>query len=270
MSDVGNPPHSIARTRPRHPHRSAAVSRLARRRGGGGADRYQGALARRSRGLRARLLVFIRRGVDGGRPADPPHRAQRARADVPHQHRLCTVRTVRRSDGGVDAAVQAGGRDPRGADHLALSRACMARRSISAIPIRSGLRISQSLTTAIQCRWKPTRSRVLGVRRDTASGDRGGEAAVCHHPCARIDAGDGSAEQAARGVLADGRPESEDYSCPCSGNSSPNVFDKSAIWLASNNAGSAHAAADKALRSLPVPPMANTAASSVSPATTGP
>ena len=51
-------------------------------------------------------------------------------------------------DGGVDAAVQAGGCDPRGADHLALSRRCMARRCISAIRIRSASPISPSPITA--------------------------------------------------------------------------------------------------------------------------
>ena len=81
-------PHSRARARSRHPHRRAALPGLARRRGGRGADRHHGALARRSRRLRARLLVFVRGGADGGRSADPPHRAQGARADVPHQHRL--------------------------------------------------------------------------------------------------------------------------------------------------------------------------------------
>ena len=40
-------------------------------------------------------------------------------------------------------------------------------------------------------------SGVLGVRRDAASGDRGGEAAVCDHARAGIDAGDRSQEQAA-------------------------------------------------------------------------
>ena len=35
-----------------------------------------------------RLFVFLRGGAAGGRPADPPHRAQAARADVPHQYRL--------------------------------------------------------------------------------------------------------------------------------------------------------------------------------------
>ncbi len=44
-----------------------------------------------------------------------------SRADVPHQHRLQPRGPVCRSDGGVDAAVQAGGCDPRGADHLAFS-----------------------------------------------------------------------------------------------------------------------------------------------------
>ena len=40
-------------------------------------------------------------------------------------------------------------------------------------------------------------SGVLGVRCDAAIGDRGGQIAVCDHACARIDAGDRSAEQVA-------------------------------------------------------------------------
>jgi len=50
---------------------------LARRRSRGRADRHHGALARRPRRLRARLLVLVRRGADGGRPADPSHRSVR-------------------------------------------------------------------------------------------------------------------------------------------------------------------------------------------------
>ena len=46
---------------------------------------------------------------------------ERARADVSAPTSPAVPRAVRRADGGVDAAVQAGGRDPRGADHLALS-----------------------------------------------------------------------------------------------------------------------------------------------------
>ena len=87
MSDVGNPMIPSLGARPRHPHRCAALSCLARRRGGRGADRYHGALARRSRGVRARLLVFVRGSVDGGRSSAPPYRAQGARADVSHQYR---------------------------------------------------------------------------------------------------------------------------------------------------------------------------------------
>ena len=52
---------------------------------------------------------------------DPPRRAQTTRADVPHQYRLFAGRTVRGPDGGLDAAVQARGCDPRRADHHALS-----------------------------------------------------------------------------------------------------------------------------------------------------
>ena len=68
--------------------------------------------------------------------ADPPHRAQGAGADVPHQHRLPSVRSVRRTHGrGIDATVQAGGCNPRGADHLALS--VRARRAGSSRPAGS-------------------------------------------------------------------------------------------------------------------------------------
>jgi uncharacterized protein YcsI (UPF0317 family) len=47
-------------------------------------------------------------------------------------------------------------RSPRG------FQPCMARLSISAIRIRSALRISPSPITAMRCRWKPTRSRCSG------------------------------------------------------------------------------------------------------------
>ena len=95
-------------------------------------------------------------------PADPPHRAQRSRADVPHQYRLPAVGAVRGADGGVDAAVQAGGCDPRGADHLALSRRAWRAGSSRPSRIRSGSRISQDPTMATPCRSKPTRFRCSG------------------------------------------------------------------------------------------------------------
>ena len=155
-------PHSLARHRSRHPHRHAALPRLARRRGGRGADRHHGALARRSRRLRARLLVLVRRSADGGGPADPSHRAQCARADVPHQYRLRALGTVRRSDGGVDAAVQAGAtRSARCRSPRAFPR-CMARRFISVIRIRSASPTSPSPTTATRCRSRPTKFRYSG------------------------------------------------------------------------------------------------------------
>ncbi len=62
-----------ARYRSRHPHRPAALSRLARRRSGGGADRHPGAVARRSRRLRDRLLVI-------------PSRRHCWRTDLPIRH----------------------------------------------------------------------------------------------------------------------------------------------------------------------------------------
>ena len=186
-------PHSLARDRSRYPHRRAALSGLARRRGGGGADRHHGALARRSGRLRARLLVFVRGSADGGRSADPPHRAQCPRADVPHQHRLQPVGAVRRSDGGVDAAVQAGGCDPRGADHLAISRRARRAGASRPSPFDRDRGYRQARLRRRRAGGSRRDSGVLGLRRDAASGDRGGETAVCHHACAGIDAGDGPA-----------------------------------------------------------------------------
>jgi hypothetical protein len=69
---------------------------------------------------------------------------------------------------------------------------CMARRFISAIRIRSASPTSTSPITAMRCRSGRRDSGVLGVRRDAAIGDRGGQAAVRDHACARIDAGDRS------------------------------------------------------------------------------
>ena len=79
------------------------------------------ALARRSRQLRARLLVLVRGSADRGRHRDPPHHPQLHRADVSHHDRDRGGRSVPRPDGRVDAADEAGRRDPRGADHHALS-----------------------------------------------------------------------------------------------------------------------------------------------------
>ena len=77
-------------------------------------------LARRPRQLRHRLLVFVRGSADRGRDRGPPHRLRVQRADVSDQHPLRARGGVRRTAGGVDAAAEAGGCDPRGADHLAL------------------------------------------------------------------------------------------------------------------------------------------------------
>ena len=187
-------PDSRARARSRHPHRRAALSRLARRRGGGGADRHHGALARRPRHLRARMLVFVRGSADGGRPADPPHRAQGAGADVPHQYRL-------RSAGPFAGPMVVSMRPFKPADAIRAVQItsrfppCMARRCISAIRIRSGLPISRSPTMGTQCRSSRRNSGVLGLRRHPASGDRSRKTALCDYPCSRPDAGDGLAQQ---------------------------------------------------------------------------
>ena len=118
---------------------------------------------------------LVRGGAAGGRPADPPHRAQTARADVPHQHRLRRGGAVRGADGGVDAAVQAGGCDPRGADHLALS--LRARRAGSSRPsaFDRHRRHRQARLRRCGAGRGGRDSGVLGLRRDAAIGDRGSQ-----------------------------------------------------------------------------------------------
>ena len=96
-----------------------------------------------------------------------------ARADVPHQYRLRFRRTVRGADGGVDAAVQAGGCDPRGADHLALS--LRARRAGSSRPSAFDRHRRHQQARLRRCGAGRGRrnSGVLGLRRHAAIGDRG-------------------------------------------------------------------------------------------------
>ena len=84
------------------------------------ADRHPRPLARRSRRLRARLLVLVRGGAGRGRHRAAPHHLQRHRADVSHLDRHRARRPVPRPDGRVDAADEAGRRDPRHPDHHAL------------------------------------------------------------------------------------------------------------------------------------------------------
>ena len=127
---------------------------------GGRADRHHGALARRSRRLRARLLVLIRRGADGGRSSDPPHRARGAcRCTAPISIAAiwpfagpwwCRCGRSNQPD-----AIRAC-RSPRAFPP------CMAPRFISAIRHRSASPISQSPTTAIRCRSRPTKFRCSG------------------------------------------------------------------------------------------------------------
>ena len=81
-------------------------------------------------------------------------------------------------------------RSPRG------SLRCMARRCISAIRIRSVSAISENPIMVILAGASRRDSRVLGLRRHTAGGDRGSETIVCDHACAGIDAGDRSQKQA--------------------------------------------------------------------------
>ena len=108
-----------------------------------------------------------------------------ARADVPHQYRLRSRRPVRGSDGGVDAAVQAGGCDPRGADHLALS--FRAWRAGSSRPSAFDRHRRHRQARLWRCGAGRSRrdSGVLGLRRDAAIGDRGRQGTVRDHALRR-------------------------------------------------------------------------------------
>src|SRR6267143_3547311 len=113
---------AVARRRSRHPHRRAALPRVPRRRAGGGGRRHPRALARGPGRLCPRLLVFLRAGAARGGPAPALRGGREERADVPHEHRHRARRPLPRQAGGVHAAVQASGRDPRHRDHLPLSK----------------------------------------------------------------------------------------------------------------------------------------------------
>ena len=105
--------------------------------------------------LRDRLLVLVRGGAARRRHADPPHRARRARADVPHQHCLRGRRAVRRARWWC--------RCGRSSRRMRSARCrspraflpCTARRCISAIRTRSGSPTSASPTTVTPWRSRP-------------------------------------------------------------------------------------------------------------------
>src|ERR1051326_1244566 len=110
-----------ARRGPRYPHRPAALPGVARRRHCGRANRPAALVARRSRGLCHRLLVFLRAGADRGRHRAAPLHLQLHGADVSHHHRNRAGRAVPRPARGLDAADESRRRHPGGADHDAIS-----------------------------------------------------------------------------------------------------------------------------------------------------
>ena len=95
------------------------------------------------------------------------------RADVPHQHPDRAGRRVPRAAGGVDAAAEAGGRHPGGADHFALSLG--ARRAGASRHARGDRHPRPGQAGLRRCgAGRAGRvAGVLGLRGDAASGDRG-------------------------------------------------------------------------------------------------
>ena len=81
----GDPRLPTLGRRSRHPHRPLPLQGVPQRRTGRRADRHRQALARRSRDLRARLLVLVRGRADAGRHRAAPHHQRLDGADVSHQ-----------------------------------------------------------------------------------------------------------------------------------------------------------------------------------------
>ena len=159
VTDAGSPEPAQIGARRRPAHRRPALPGLARRRARRRADRRARALARRPRRLPDRLLVHLRARAARRGAADPPRRAGRQRADVPHRRRLHPGRALLRPAGRLDAADDAAAGDPRDPDHLPLRRRSTARRSTSATRPRSASPTSARPTTAT-----PSRSATASCR----------------------------------------------------------------------------------------------------------
>ena len=174
----------------RHPHRSAALPGLEKRRAGRRAAGHPRILARRPGELRDRLLVFVRGSADGGRHRAAPHHARLQRADVPHLDRHARGGPVPRTDGRVDAAADAARCHPRRADHDALSVG--ARRAGAYRQAGDDRHQGHHEAGLWRCRRSARRrvAGVLGLRGDAAIGDRDGEAGILHHALSRQHAGD--------------------------------------------------------------------------------
>ena len=102
--------------------------------------------------------------------------------------RCAAGRPVRRSARRLDAAVEAGRRDPRDPDHLALS---LGAWRAGAYRLAGGDRHRRSGQAGLRRRGAGRKRRiagVLGLRRHSAGGHRPGQAGVLHHPRARLDA----------------------------------------------------------------------------------
>src|SRR5215470_4475680 len=122
-------------------------------------------------------------------------------SDVLHRHRYAIGRPLSRAASGIDAPDEAGRRDPRNSGDDA-APGCARRAGAYRF---SGSHWNRGSRQARLRRCRSDRGRrtagVLGVRRHPAGGDRGRQAAVRDHPCARLHAGDRSEEQSIVVVL---------------------------------------------------------------------
>src|SRR6266852_313847 len=186
-----------ARRRPRYPHRSAALSRVARGPHRRRARGYQALVARRSRLFRDRLLVLVRGGAARERHRAAPHDLRLHGADVSHHDRDRAGGSVPWARGGVDAADEAGRRDPRHPGDDAVAE--RARRA-GAYRQAGADRHQGPGEARLRRRGAGARRRapgVLGVRRHAAVGGGDGQAGLLHHALSRLHAGDRSQERRA-------------------------------------------------------------------------
>ena len=190
--------HSRTRPRPRHPHRHPALSGLARQRGGGRAGNimsyWRDDLV--SPFVLGCSFSFEEPPLDEGLPIR--HIEHKVRVPMfPHQHRLPSVRSVRRTPWSY--------RCDRSSRRMRSAKCKITSRfpSVHGAPVHLGLpdidRHRRHHKTRLR-RSGASRSRrdpgVLGMWRDAAGGDRQPQAAVRDHARARPHAGDGSEEQA--------------------------------------------------------------------------
>ena len=177
--------------RPRHPHRPLPLQGVPQRRTDRRADRHRQALARRSRHLRARLLVLVRGGADrrtASSCATSPT-ARRCRCIAP---RLPTAPA-----GPFHGPLVVSMRPMKPADAIRAIQITTRFPAVHGAPVHIGKPELIGITDIMKPDYGDPAPMndgrdpgVLGLRGDAAVGGGDGEAGVLHHPLSGLHAGD--------------------------------------------------------------------------------